>query len=194
MFDGDDSPKKETAWYDPETERLLTKNITEAIRPKESLVKEEIQNLDTALPTFDELSPLNTAVNQKYRGLLSRETDDKKARARLGARDMQLANIKRAQHAVLAQEAVQNDAYANYLQAQTMQESARSSALRGILGGAGTIAGIGAAGGFGGQQPQGTSVTTASAIDPKPMMGSDVYNPGLRQSQQYRHDLDTRMD
>ncbi len=152
LFDSaDDVPEKQTAWFDKDTNDLMEKNIREGIASPQEQYDKIDKNLAVGGDTYGKLSNgFDSAIKSKYGKLLNQNLDQEKFNQRLNVRSNQIAGIQRGQQAMLALQQVQNDSYANYMQAVNLREEARSAAIKSITGAAGSVAGFGAAGGFGG--------------------------------------------
>lgn len=192
LFDGD-APQRQTADYDPYSKQIMASNVSSAESSPDQRYAAIDQNLSSGNESYGKLSGINDAIKEKYGRNLSTDLNNLGAQYKMQDRQMNAQRIEKAQNAVIAKQSVQNDAYASLLQAQTMQEAARSQAISSVVG----LGAMGAAMAFGGGGPQGSrpgaGVKYAGSFgentDGTASYQGDMLSPGMNHSMAYRDRL-----
>lgn len=186
-FMSGDTPQRNVVDYDPYAKELMANNIKEAMTPVEDRYQSIDQNLGMADKTYGMLNGVGDAIKQKYQNALTKDVGNLRASERQKQRDMQVGRLQKAQHAVAAKMAVQNDAYSAVMEADTMRESARSSAISSILGLGAGIGGYALAMKGKPQSPSVNATGNYSEDFRNGILSSD--SKGYSQSQAYRQNL-----
>lgn len=165
IFAGD-APQRNVANYDEYANQLMDKSLADSMTPVESKFQDVDKNLDVGKQSYGLLSGVDGAIKEKYGRLLSTELGNLGAQEKQNLRMKQTETLRRAQHAVAAKQAVQNDAMASLLEAQTMREAARAQAIGSIIGIGASIGAIALAK----KKPKDTTIdTTEDVVEDKPL-------------------------
>jgi hypothetical protein len=139
-----DVPQRQNAQLDPTSQGLINKSTSDALGNDASAQKAiggDISAGTDALNQGFAGGGFDQALKQKYSGLLGSQMAQLANNETLGSKFQTVQRSQRAMSALIAKQKIDNTIFSNQLEAQRMQEAARSQTLISILGFGGSIAG-----------------------------------------------------
>ncbi len=139
---GGDLPDRQIAPLDPTSTGIINNQVTQGNNQGSIDKANTASAIGAGNSDFAKFGGGDSAIKQKYAGLLGQQQNDFSQGQNINSNMNQLSSLQRAQNAMMARTQVQNDIFSKNLQNQMAQEAARAQALQGILGAVGSGIGI----------------------------------------------------